>query len=81
MKLKLRLEFEIDLRLDLRPNLRLDFSNSQGGWNIRGGGAKAAKSMNVDIGINVEVGFFGKNYVVHNCNKQGVEGGENLRNQ
>ena len=49
-------------------------SDSRGGWNKRGGGAKVAKS------INVEDGIFGKK-LVHNCNKRGVEGGKNLRNQ
>ena len=36
-------------------------SNSCGGWNNRGGGAKVAKSINVEVGIYVEGGFFGKN--------------------
>ena len=35
-------------------------SNNRGGWN-KGGGAKVAKSLNVEVGINVEGGFFGKN--------------------
>ena len=26
----------------------------RGGWNKRGGGAKIAKSLNVEVGINVE---------------------------
>ena len=43
--------------------------NSQGGWNKHGGGA-----------INVEGGIFWKK-LLHNCNKRGVEGGKNLRNQ
>ena len=55
-------------------------SNSQGGWNKRGGGAKFAKSINVEVGINVEGGIFWKK-LVYNCNKRGVEGGKNLRNQ
>ena len=29
-------------------------SNNCGGWNKRGGGAKVAKSVNVEVGINVE---------------------------
>ena len=29
-------------------------SNSHGGWNKRGGGKKVAKSINVEVGINVE---------------------------
>ena len=40
--------------------------NSCGSWNKPGGGAKNAKS------INVEVGIFWKK-LVHNCNKLGVE--------
>ena len=55
-------------------------SNSRGGWNKRGRGAKDAKSINVEVGINVEGGIFWKK-LVHKCNKRGVEGGKNLRNQ
>ena len=51
------------------------------GWNKRGGGAKDAKSINVEFGINVEGGIFWKKLVVHKCNNRGVEGGINLRNQ
>ena len=46
--------------------------NKRGGWNKRGGGAKVAKSLNVEGGI-----FWKK--LVHNSNKRGVEGGKNLR--
>ena len=42
-------------------------SNNRGGWNKRGGGAKAAKS------INVEGGIFWKN-LMHKSNKRRVEG-------
>ena len=49
-------------------------SNNRGGWNKRGGGAKVAKSLNVEGGI-----FWKK--LVHKCNKRVVEGGKNLRNQ
>ena len=49
-------------------------SNNRGGWNKRGGSAKSAKS------INVEGGSFWKK-LVHKCNKRGVEGEKNLRNQ
>ena len=31
----------------------IDLSNNRGGWNKRGGGAKVAKSLNVEVGINV----------------------------
>ena len=30
------------------------YSNSRGGWNKRRGDAKVAKSINVELGINVE---------------------------
>ena len=33
-------------------------SNKRGAWNKRGGVAKFAKSLNVDVGINVELGIF-----------------------
>ena len=49
-------------------------SNNRGGWNKRGGSAKVAKL------INVEGGIYWKK-LVHKCNKRGVEGGKNLRNQ
>ena len=55
-------------------------SNSRGGWNKRGGGAKVPELINEEVGINVEGGIFWKK-LVHNCNKRGVEGGKNLRNQ
>ena len=55
-------------------------NNSRGGWNKSGGGAKVAKSINVEVGINMEGGISWKK-LVHKCNKRGVEGGINLRNQ
>ena len=33
-------------------------TNNSGGWNKRGGEAKIAKSLNVEAGINVEVGKY-----------------------
>ena len=42
------------------------------------GGAKVAKSLNVEVGINVEGRIFQKK-LVYNCNKRAVEGGENLK--
>ena len=33
-------------------------SNNRGGWNKRGGGAKVAKWLNVELRINVEAGLF-----------------------
>ena len=56
------------------------FSNNRGGWNKRGGGAKVAKSIKMEVGINVVGGIFWKK-LVHKCNKRGVEGGKNPRNQ
>jgi hypothetical protein len=35
-------------------------SNKHGSWKKRRGGAKVAKSINVEVGINVEGGIFGK---------------------
>ena len=54
--------------------------NNRGGWNKRRGGAKVAKSINMEVGINVEGGIIWKK-LVHNCNKRGLEGGKTLRNQ
>ena len=44
-------------------------------FNKRGGGAKVAKSLNVEIGINVE-GWIFLEKLLHNSNKRGVEGGK-----
>ena len=49
--------------------------NKRGAWNKRGGGAKVAKSLNVEIRINVEGGIFWEK-LVHKSNKRGVEGGK-----
>ena len=38
-------------------------SNKRGAWKKRGGGAKVAKSLNVELGINEEGGIFGKKLV------------------
>ena len=35
-------------------------SNKRGDWNKCGGGAKVTKSLNVEVGINVEGGIFWK---------------------
>ena len=51
------------------------FSNNREGRNKRGRGAKVAKSINVEVGINVEGGIFWKN-LLYKCNKRGVEGGK-----
>ena len=47
----------------------------RGAWNKCGGGAKVAKLLNVEVGINVEGGIFWKK-LVHKSNKRGVEGGK-----
>ena len=44
--------------------------DKRGGWNKREGGAKVAKSLNVEVGINVEGGIFWKK-LVYKCNKRG----------
>ena len=49
--------------------------NKRGGWKKRGGGAKVVKSLNMEVGINVEGGIFWKK-LVHNFRKRGVEGGK-----
>ena len=38
-------------------------SNKRGGWNKRGGGAKFVKSLNVEVGINVEGGILRKKLI------------------
>ena len=43
--------------------------NKRGGWNKREGGAKFAKSLNVEGGIFWKI-------LVHKSNKRGVEGGK-----
>ena len=32
--------------------------NKRAGWNKHGGGAQVAKSLNVEVGINMEGGIF-----------------------
>ena len=48
--------------------------------NKRGGPSKNAKSLKLEVGKNMEDGIYWKK-IIHNSNKQGVEGGKNLRNQ
>ena len=50
-------------------------SNKRGGWNKRGGGTKFAKSLNMEVGINVKGWILWKK-LMHNSNKRGVEGGK-----
>ena len=54
----------------------IHLSNKHGGLSKHRGGAKVVKSLNIEVGINI---FWKK--LVHNSNKQGVEGGKNLRNK
>ena len=49
-------------------------SNKRGGWNKRGRGAKFAKSLNMEVGINVEGGILWKK-LMYNSNKRGSSGG------
>ena len=39
-------------------NLYSHLSNSRGGWSKREGGGKIAKSINMEVGINMKGGFF-----------------------
>ena len=55
-------------------------SNSQGGCTKPGGGPQVPELINEKVGINVEGLIFWRK-LVHTCNKRGVEGGKNLRNQ
>jgi hypothetical protein len=43
-------------------------SNKRGGWNKRGGGAKFAKALNMEVGINVQGEILWKK-LMHNYNK------------
>ena len=54
-------------------------SNKRGGWNKHERVAKFAKSLNLEVGKNVEGGILWKK-LMHNSIKQGVEDGKNLRN-
>ena len=51
-------------------------SNKRGGWNKCGGGAKFAKSLNVEVGINVKGGILWEK-LMRNSNKRGVEAKKN----
>jgi hypothetical protein len=46
-------------------------SNKRGSWNKRGGGARFAKSLNVEVGINEEGGILWKK-LMHNSNKRQI---------
>ena len=59
----------------MHPFVYCHLSNSRGGRNKCQGGAKVAKSINMEVGINVEGGMFWKNQL-YKCNKRGVEGGK-----
>ena len=58
--------------LELRKHMLIIYShffNKRGGWNKHGGGAKVAKSLDMEVGINVEGGIFWKK-LVHNSDKR-----------
>ena len=42
-------------------------------------GAKVPELKSKEVGINIEGGIFWKKTQVHNCNKQGVEGGKKIK--
>ena len=65
---------QVNLRSSLM-NLYSHLFNKRGAWNKRGGGAKVAKSLKLELGINEEGGIFGKKLYIK-PNKQGVEGGK-----
>ena len=67
------------LKLDIQVT-HSHLSNKRGGRNKRRGGANYAKSLNLEVGKNMEGGILWKK-LMHNCNERGVEGGKNLRNQ
>ena len=54
---------EVNMQIEFDWNLSVysHLFNKRGGWNKHGGGAKVAKSLNVELGINEEGGIFGKN--------------------
>ena len=58
---------------DLMHSTYSHLFNKRGAWNKQRGVAKFAKSLNMEVGINVEDGIFWKK-LVHNSNKRGVEG-------
>ena len=56
--------------------------NKRGAWNKRGGGAKVAKLLSVELGINVEGGIFGKNKYINLINEEWrVEKSQKLINE
>ena len=70
---------KIQLHADLERKLQVTLISliaEEVGINAEGvQTAKFAKSINVEVGINVEGGIFWKK-LVHNSNKRGVEGGK-----
>ena len=71
----LRPLFHLNCRFEFREQPTLIFlMNVEVCWNKHGGGAKDAKSLNMEVKINVEGGIFWKK-LVNNSNKRGVEGG------
>ena len=58
---KIKIGKEQNNRVISRLHETTHLFNKRGAWNKRGGGAKVAKSLNVELGINEEGGIFGKN--------------------
>ena len=64
-------ESTLELNLKLYPKYYKQYShlfNKIEGWNKRGEGAKVAKSLNVEVGINVEGGIFWKKQYINLIN-------------
>ena len=53
----------------VNKTITLIWSNGRGGWNKREGGAKFAKSLNVEVGINMKGGILWE-LLMHNSNKR-----------
>ena len=60
LQIQNRLDFCTQVRNSMIHVTYSHLSNKRGGWNKRGGGAKFAKSLNVEVGIIVEDGIIWK---------------------
>ena len=60
-KIPLKFQESLHKSFSLKTSKYSHLFNKRGAWNKRGGGAKVAKLLNVELGINVEGGIFGKN--------------------
>ena len=77
---QLKKEVLVNSKICLTPRQKNLYTYEREGWNKRGGGAKYAKSLNLEVGINMKGRILWKK-LMHDSNKRGVEGGKNLRNQ